>query len=108
MKFTTIITLTIAAAIAMGCRSNGNKNQDSANEPNVINYDDSTETTENSIPEEEIIPCDADDLAKFLAGKDDTKYATLQSSEYYKNYSANVQQTWKDLQKRTLNRLVHR
>ena len=102
MKLNTIITLTIAAAIAMGCRSNGG-NQDSANEPNVINYDDSTEVAQTNAPEEEIIPCEADDLAKFLAGKDDAKYASLQSSDYYKNYSANVQNTWNDLQKRTLN-----
>ena len=57
MKLTTITTLTIAAAIVMGCRSNGANNQDSANEPTVISYDeDSTGTTQDATFEEEIIP----------------------------------------------------
>ena len=97
----------MAAAIAIGCRSKGN-NQDSANEPTVISYD-STETAQNdaSLDQEEIIPCEANDLAKFLAGKADDKYATLQSSDYYKNYSANVQQTWEELNQRTLNPITN-
>ena len=97
----------MAAAIAIGCRSKGN-NQDSANEPTVISYD-STETAQNdaSLDQEEIIPCEANDLAKFLAGKADDKYATLQSSDYYKNYAANVQQTWEELNQRTLNPITN-
>ena len=97
----------MAAAIAIGCRSKGN-NQDSANEPTVISYD-STETAQNdaSLDQEEIIPCEANDLAKFLAGKADDKYATLQSSDYYKNYSSSAQQTWDDLRKRTLNPITN-
>ena len=93
----------IAAAITIGCRSNGANNQDSANEPTVISYDDdSTETAQDATIEENIIPCEANDLAKFIAGKDDEKYASLQSSDYYKTYSANAKQTWDDLSKRTL------
>ena len=104
MKLSTIFTLTIAAAIVMGCRNNaGSKNQDSANEPTVISYD-STETAQNDtdLYQDDITPCDANSLARFLAGKPDDKYADLQKSEYYKNYSANAQQTWDELRKRTL------
>lgn len=88
----------------MGCRSNGANNQDSANEPTVISYD-STENApyEASLDQEEIVPCEADDLAKFLAGKSDAKYAELQKSDFYKNYSTTAQQTWDELRNRTLN-----
>ncbi len=103
MKVSTIIALTIAAAIVMGCRNSGNNKQDSANEPTVISYDDSTDAAQNNVIEDEIIACEADDLAKFLAGKSDAKYADLQKSDFYKNYSSSAQQTWDDLRKRTLN-----
>lgn len=102
MKLPTIITLTIAAAIAIGCRSNTGNKQDSANEPTVISYDDSTDAAQANAPEEDIIPCEANNLARFLAGKDVEKYSTTQSSDFYKTYSANVQSTWSDLKKRTL------
>ena len=87
----------------MGCRNSGNNKQDSANEPTVISYDDSTDAAQNNVIEDEIIACEADDLAKFLAGKSDAKYADLQKSDFYKNYSSSAQQTWDDLRKRTLN-----
>ena len=94
----------MAAAIAIGCRSKGN-NQDSANEPTVISYDDSTDSKPNDIYLNQVegSASEANDLARFLAGKANDKYAALQSSDYYKNYSTTAEQTWANLTSATLN-----
>ena len=103
MKLSTLTALTMAAAIAIGCRSNNGNNMESANEPAVISYDDSTETPNNDIylNQVESSASIANDLARFLAGKADDKYAALQTSDHYKTYSTTAQQTWDDLRTRT-------
>ncbi len=88
----------------MGCRSTtGNNQQDSPNEPTVISYEDSTASDDIYLNQEEGTASEANNLARFLAGKANDKYAALQTSDYYKNYSTNAQQTWDDLRIRTLN-----
>lgn len=109
MKLSTLTALMMAAAIAIGCRSNNGNNMESANEPTVISYDDSTATPNNDIylNQVESSASIANDLARFLAGKADDKYAALQTSDHYKTYSTTAQQTWDDLRTRTLNPIAN-
>lgn len=105
MKLTTITTLAIAAALVIGCSNNGNGKQTYANEPTVISYDDNPTDASSDIylNQEEGPASEANDLARFLAGKSNDKYAALQTSDYYKNYSATTEQTWDALHSRTIN-----
>ncbi|MCQ2251614.1 MAG: hypothetical protein MJZ66_10980 [Bacteroidales bacterium] len=46
--------------------------------------------------------CEANDLAQYLAGKDNAKYASIQTSDHYKKYSKETDETWKELNQRLL------
>ncbi len=102
----------LAAALLSSC--NGNKYGKStgdaslASQNNTVITDDGVTVEYNDTAMEpgaadgEIVACEANDLALYLAGKDSPKYASLQTTAHYTEYRKNTQQTWSDLCKRTL------
>ncbi len=96
----------MSAAIAMGCSDNGGKvPQANPNEPTVITYGDTVAANEGGgvyLNQQEGTASEANDLARYLAGKSDDRYADLQKSEHYVSYSSSSQATWNELRRRTL------
>lgn len=111
MKLKSLLILAAAAMLA-SCGGNqyGHQHGDgAAASQNTVVTDDGV-TVEYNDPEmisiqadEPVVSCEANDLALFLAGKPSQKYASLQASADYQEYTRTTQQTWGDLCQRTLN-----
>ena len=54
-------------------------------------------------PGDSIVPCDANNLAQYLAGKSNEKFASIQGSDHYQKYSKESSETWDELNQRLLN-----
>ena len=80
------------------CSCGGSKQNQSTTQ-----HTDSIPQTESTIylNQSELPP--ANDLARFLAGKPVDKFASIQSSDYYKDYAKKATQQWSDLTAKTLN-----
>lgn len=107
MKLHTIFILAIAIATATGCQNFGKSNNAlESTEPTVVTHNstgDSDVTYDNNNIDNEISTCAANELAMYIAGKSNDKYAELQQTDFYRTYAANTQQTWNELCQRTLN-----
>ncbi len=105
MKIKTIIISAITILFA-AC-NNDNKQAQSSIDENFIQETDTVAKEINKETEEFYQKAteenDADNLARFLAGKPVEKFATLQNTEHYKNYAKKCKQQWEDLTKKTLN-----
>lgn len=105
-KMKKLYSIFFAALILSACNQTQNGGSDSGVE--VIEY-----PAEDIVNQEEVKLSDdfylnqvdqsnANDLARFLAGKPVDKYAALQSTDFYKAYSQKTAQQWEDLTSKTL------
>ena len=105
MKLKNIIIILVLSLFA--CNPKGDSDSNSAVQvieypaEDIVNQDELK--TKDDFYLNQIDQSNANDLARFLAGKPVDKYAELQQTEFYKQYSAKTAQQWEDLTTKTLN-----
>lgn len=112
MKLYAILPL-LAAAVLSSCGSGkyGQQTGDASQaSQNTVVTDDGVIVEYSSMDDggdasgvDEVVPCEANDIALYLAGKDSPRYAALQTTAHYANYRKTTSDTWADLCQRTLN-----
>ena len=88
--------IAIAAMLITGC---GQQEKPAETTPDI----DTVVLSQNTIylNQDELPP--ANDVARFLAGKPVDRFASVQNSDYYKDYAIKAQQQWTELKAKTLN-----
>ncbi len=104
MKITSIITMLAAALCISACGNSGKQASGDGSASNAVTEDGVTvEYNEpEPEPEEPIIPCDANNLAQYLAGKSNAKFDSIQHSAHYTEYQKVSADTWAELNQRLL------
>lgn len=110
MRLRTIILLAISALGISACHQDSKQAQSSqtiaerADEPQLTDSPSTRMGVEtDAFYLNQVDESNANDLARFLAGKAVDKYANLQSSDFYKDYAQKCQQQWDELNRKTLN-----